>query len=214
MGQKVSQPKTFQEYLEKTEHAVQHLYAGLASCWAVYEEASSHWDVSKIGSPHTPEYEAELSRYLEGAGRYFELKFSEGTFAGSILQVAYMAIYLFSSNKTVPPSCRQFVQTARETRLAAPFCIGKEVDGVPVGLIIYAARNQYSHWDEKPYPIDKRVFDTLSLAHIDDMHADLAYALSNPTITVYANEILLGLLEWTTYGRYLAEMQALSKYMG
>lgn len=34
-------PKTPQEYLLQTEHAVRHLYEGIASCGAYYQQAAS-----------------------------------------------------------------------------------------------------------------------------------------------------------------------------
>jgi len=37
---------------------------------------------------------------------------------------------------------------------------------------------------------------------------DLTYDLGNPTIDIYVNEILLGGLNWTTYDKSRAEMEA------
>jgi hypothetical protein len=79
-----------------------------------------------------------------------------------------------------------------------------------LGLIIYAARNQYDHRDDKePHEVQKNVFGALSAAFYDNMLADLAVDLSNPTINVYANEVLLGALGWRSYDTYLAEMKSL-----
>ncbi len=200
-------PKTPQEYLENTEHAVRHFYAGLDSCWAVYRQALSHWDLSKAGELLTPENKAKLDEYLKLAHQYFDLKFSEATFAGSILQVAAMGIQYFSRNTVIPASCRDIVpKNHRATR----FCVGKELYGLPIGLIVYAARNQYAHWDKEDlHEINRKIFQGLSLAHYADPLRDLAYDLSNPTITIYANEVLLGALKWTTYETYVAEVTAL-----
>jgi hypothetical protein len=78
------------------------------------------------------------------------------------------------------------------------------------GLIVYAARNQYAHWDdEQPHEVTKNVFAALSAAFSHDMLSDLAFALSNPTINVYANEVLLVALGWKSYDTYLAEMTSL-----
>jgi len=201
-------PKTPQEYLLQTEHAVRHLYAGIASCWDYYQEALEHWDMSKIDQPITPENKAALSRYLKLAEKYFDLKFSEGAFAGSILQIAAIGIRYFSHNKSIPESCREIVDS--NDRNTIPFCIGKEIYGLPIGLIILAARNQYNHWNDKqPRPITTKVFNVLSRAHKENMLSDLVFSLSNPSITVYANEVLLIALGWTTYEKYLSEMEAL-----
>jgi hypothetical protein len=39
--------------------------------------------------------------------------------------------------------------------------------------------------------------------------SDLAFDLSNPTINVYPNDILLVALGWKSYDTYLAEMTSL-----
>lgn len=201
-------PETPQEYLLQTEHAVRHLYAGIASCWAYYQEALEHWDISKIGQPKTPENEAALNRYLELAKKHFDLKFSEGVFSGSILQIAAMGIRYFSRNESIPESCKRIVSAKDKT--AIQYCIGKELYGLPIGLIIYAARNQYNHWDdEDPHKITTSVFNMLSSCFREDMFHDLAFSLSNPGITVYANEVRLTALGWGTYEKYLSEMGAL-----
>jgi len=201
-------PETPQEYLLKTEHAVRHLYEGIASCWAYYQKALEHWDISKINQPLTPENKAELDRYLELARKYFDLKFSEGVFAGSILQIAAMGIRYFSRNVFIPESCREIVHS--NNKAVIPFCIGKELYGLPIGLIIYAARNQYNHWDDKSLKdISSQVFSVLSYSFRENIFADLAFSLSNPSITIFAYEVLLEALGWTTYDKYVSEMETL-----
>jgi len=200
-------PKTVKGYLHETEHAVRHLYLGLDSCWAYYGEALKHWDISKAGEPMTPEASVELQKYLALAGRYFDLKFSEAIFSGSILQVAAVGIRLFSANASIPASCAALVP-AKATG-AIPFCIGPQVHGVPAGLIVYAARNQYNHWDDEPYEVPRRVFNSLSFAFRNNMLYDLAFEIGNPSITIHANEVLLGALGWKTYERYEMEIRGM-----
>ena len=201
-------PTTPEEYFQKTEHAVRYFYDGLASCWSYYQQALKHWDISKINQPLTPNNKTVLETYLKLAGKYFDLKFSEATFAGSILQVAYMGIRYFSRNKTIPDSCKNIV--SENNKSAVPFCVGKEIYGLPCGLIIYAARNQYNHWDdENPRIITQKVFDVLYQAFSENMLYGLAFDIGNPSITIYANEVLLGVLQWHTYDHYLSEMRDL-----
>jgi len=131
-------------------------------------------------------------------------------FAGGILQIAFMAIKFYSSNKSIPSSCATLVEPKYKS--AIPFCIGRECYGIPNGLIIYAGRNQFSHWDdEEPHKVTRNVFDSLSAAFFDNMMADLAFEISNPAINVYANEILLTAMNWTTYDTYLHEMKIMLK---
>lgn len=205
---KITTPRNADEYFRQTEHAVKHLYAGLDSCWLYYQQAFQHWDISHVGQPMTPERKAALTRCLELAGKYFNLKFSEAMFAGAILQVAYMAIRLYSRNGSIPANCSRLVQPPHKS--AIPFCIGQERHGIPTGLIVYAARNQFNHWDDKePHEVTKNIFGALSAAFYDNILSDLAFELSNPTINVYANEVLLLALGWKSYDTYLAEMKAL-----
>lgn len=204
---KITAPTHPDDYFRQTEHAVKHAYAGLDSCWEYYRQALQHWDMSQVGQPMTPERKTALDRYLEQAGRYFDLKFSEAMFAGAILQVAYMAIRLYSRNASIPTGCTSIVSSSQKSVIR--FCIGKELHGVPTGLIVYAARNQYNHWDEQPHEVAKNVFGALSAAFYSNTLADLAFDLPNPTINVYANEVLLVALGWKSYDTYLAEMNSL-----
>lgn len=205
---KLTAPKDLHKYLRDTEHAVRHLYAGLGSCWSYYQQATEHWDISQTGQPMTPERKAALDRYLHLARQYFDLKPSEATFAGAILQLAYMAVRLYSRNNTIPPDSLILVHPSQKT--AVQFCIGPLRHGIRTGLIVFAARNQYNHWDEEePHQPTRKIFDALSVAFSDNMWADLAFELSNPTINIYSNEILLTALGWKTYDIYLTEVSAM-----
>jgi hypothetical protein len=213
---KLTAPKSAEEYFERTEHAVMHAYAGLASCWRHVEEAEAHYmsaPVEKDGMlhylpPETPEEKAKLERSRASFKKYFELKISEAIFAGSILEVAYMAIKIYSQNTSIPPSCAGFVTPTK--RSALPFCIGVERHGVPLGLIIYAGRNQYAHWgDDEAHEVTTAIFAALNWAFRDNMWADLAFDLGNPTINIYAGEVLLTALGWRSYDTYLVQMKQL-----
>ena len=158
--------------------------------------------------PATPEDEANLRYHGELLQKFFELQFSEAMFAGFILQTAHMAISLYSPCKAVPESCYTFVRP--ENTRTARFCIGKDRYGVPTGLIVYAGRNQYAHWDEEEHhPTNERVFEALNSAFADNMFADLAFELSNPSINIFASEVLLTALGWRSYEIYLTEMHEL-----
>ncbi len=212
---KITAPKTSDDYFRLTEHAVRHAYSGLDSCWAYFEEGRRYSTppIERDGMLHylpptTPEEKARLDRCLELQDKYFELKISEAMFAGSILQAAYMAIWLYRPKSSIPMT---FAHLVKPSKLAARFCTGKERHGVPTGLIIYAARNQYNHWgeDENLHELNQLVFAMLDKAFSNDPFADLAFDLGNPTINIYANEVLFTALRWNTYDTYLAEMSEL-----
>jgi hypothetical protein len=80
------------------------------------------------------------------------------------------------------------------------------------GLIVYAGRNQYPHWDEEQYrPTNARVFNALNAAFADNIFADLAFELSNPSMNIYAREVFLIALSWRSYETYLAEIKQLMR---
>ncbi len=189
---KFTVPKTADEYFEQTEHAVKHAYAGLDSCWS-YVERAQHYAPTPVKEgnmlvlhpPATPEEKERSRRHGKLLEKYFERRFSETMFAGFVLQTAHMAISLYSPCRTVPES--YFALVNPENTRTARFCIGKERYGVPTGLIVYAGRNQYAHWDEEnPRPTTERVFQALDIAFADNLYADLAFSLSNPSINIFA----------------------------
>lgn len=49
----------------------------------------------------------------------------------------------------------------------------------------------------------------LSAAFLNNPLSDLAFDLGNPTIPIYASEILLSALGWNSYEKYLIEMTEL-----
>ena len=78
--------------------------------------------------------------------------------AGSILQIAYIAIrdYARPTSKTtgalhfeseIRRLIRENPDQAKITKfeLPAQFCVGRDIGDLPIGMIIYAARNQYAH---------------------------------------------------------------------
>ncbi len=128
-------------------------------------------------------------------------------FAGFILEAAYMAIRLYSRNTSIPASCAAFV---KPSTTVVPFCIGAERHGVPTGLIVYAGKNQYAHWDDDELRnVDTAIFAALDRAFEDNMWADLAFDLGNPTINIYGAEVLITALGWRDYDTYLAQMKQL-----
>ena len=212
---KLTTPKSPDEYFQKTEFAVKHAYDGIAACWAYFQKGCTFMEppvregeMLVYSPPTTPEGKAKLKHGIELQRKYFELKISEAIFAGSIFQAAYMAIWLYKPPASIPKSLAHLV---KPSHLAARFCTGKECHGVQTGLIIYAARNQYNHWGEGEdlNALNKFIFDRLAQAFDDDIFADLAFELTNPTINIYANEILLTALRWHSYEIYLAEMKQL-----
>jgi len=199
---KITAPDSPSEYFEVTERAVKHAYAGIHSGWSNYEDTYRHWQKNKTMTP------AEIDAQSRKMGKLLgKTQFATAIFSGAILQVAYTAIMLYPPVTKIPPNWAHIGPSST----AARFCIGRERHGVPTGLIIYAGRNQYAHWDDEE-PTNKivvEVFNALTIAFWDNPLSDLAFDLSNPTIAIYSGEILLTALGWHSYETYLAEMKQL-----
>ena len=142
------------------------------------------------------------------AEEYFGASLSEATLCGSVLHVAFMGILLFSKNGTVPAHSSKLVNP--ENSKAVRFCVGRLMHGIPIGLIVYAGRNQFNHWDDESfdYPTTQ-VFSALLHAYCENTLFDMAYELQYPARTIKANHLMLNELKWRTYGQYIADMRAL-----
>lgn len=117
-----------------------------------------------------------------------------------------MGIKSFSKNSRIHPSFNDVISTGT---IAQKFCVGKEIKGVPIGLIIYAARNQYNHMDEEQYNKQTTsVFDELARYEMTDNIKHPAFDLKNPDIINYSHNVL-ALLSWNKYESYLSDMQKL-----
>jgi hypothetical protein len=126
-----------------------------------------------------------------------------GVICGSILQIAFMAILQFSSNKKVPKKLQEAINVESK---ATKFCIGESIRGVPKGLIIYAGRNQYNHIDEATFnKYTTYVFDRLAVFDPQKNIIDPAFQLSHPKIANYASNIV-AILGWKEYESYINDM--------
>lgn len=98
--------------------------------------------------------------------------------AGSVIQIAFHAINRFSHTIEKPASVLAFEEQlnamienpspGKLLRVKGPFqfptkfCMGRQIGGMPVGLIIYAARNQYNHaGEDRLSPQNELVFNYL-----------------------------------------------------
>jgi hypothetical protein len=205
------------DYLKETERAVWQLFDGLAYYRRLLDEMHVPVFITDIPFDDKDEWTKAFEHWHEEnrevieksrrkSQEYLGLSFSNATLCGSVLQIASMGISSISKNIVIPDSCKSFVDEGQE---GVRYCIGREVRGLPIGIIIYAARNQYNHWeDPKPRRITQAVFDGLALGHGYGPIRDPAFDLSNPSLTIYTHNIL-ALLEWHSYHDYYSDMQAL-----
>jgi hypothetical protein len=103
----------------------------------------------------------ELERYTS---EFTSTDVAREIIAGSILQIAYFAIDRFGARSGKSKSAVHFeteinrlIRETPNTRwkkkepftLPERFCVGRDIGDVPLGVVVYAGRNQYNHFGEK-----------------------------------------------------------------
>jgi hypothetical protein len=207
-----------EEYLIQTEPAVRNLFGNLEQYDAILRKIKfpiftpSHTSRVAADAAFKKWQRGNRAAYKRAVGRqreYLGYRFSIGTLCGSILQIADMGIRIYSKNRTVPSEFSLIIKPG-----LSRYCIGRRVREVPIGLIIYAARNQYAHWDEKERlkEVNECVFNTLATKHGmkgAEGIKDPAFDLNNKKILIYATNVFSMLGWWNGYDRYIADMKAL-----
>ena len=193
-------------YLKSTEPAVQHLFNGLNTYDVMnLPPILKYVDETGLVKMTKEENESFLKSYQD----FFDLEFARATLAGSILQVAYLGLKQYSSGLEDAAIYAKFnVQSGSSVQR---FCRGRQVHRIPIGLLIYAGRVQYNHWEdgEPSGSVAQSVFRELLLAHYDDLGFDMAYKLNYPSPVPVSHYIVRYELNWRTYDDYLSDMKAL-----
>lgn len=212
----VSKMQTAFQYLTRTESAVRLLFDGIDSYLKCLRKVVRNtFDTSE---PLGPNYDAEFAAWCIAnsqnlaAARAVDREFIAESFAlstlcGGVLQVAGKALEIYSKNTNVPP---EWIDAT--TRTKAKFCVGRPVRTVPLGLIIYAGRNQHTHFNENQlHEPSAAVFNRLSTQHgfqTSVPFIDPAFDINNTGVTSYASNIM-NLIEWRSYDQYAKDMSAL-----
>jgi hypothetical protein len=204
------------DYLIRTESAARLLFSGVDSYLSVLRKATGVTFVT--GEPYGPKQDAEFAAWQIAnaerlaAARAAEREFIAESFAldtlcGSILQVADKAIELYGSNTEIPPGVPKTLKPHH-----AKFCIGRSVRTVPLGLVIYAARNQHTHFnDEALREPSASVFQLLATAHGyggGQQIVDPAFDLNNQSLLSFASNVT-SLIGWRSSEKYASDMRTM-----
>lgn len=183
---------TISDYLSQSEKATVQLFESLAFYHDIIKESLPPMYISSRSDGVCDQEEFEqwerdnhdmVQKSLEKQREYFGHTFSQGVICGSIIQIASMGIQTFSSNDSIPDDCSELVA---EGSKAVKFCIGRTVRTLPIGLIIYAARNQYNHMDDDAYSqITTNIFDRVAFAVSGGGFKDPAFDLNNQNLRNY-----------------------------
>lgn len=232
-----------EEYLKQTESAVVKIFEGIDSYLKILPDSPPVY-IGNAGdtlnqSPAYKNWIAENAPAIQSslkAQREFSAEsFALATLCGSVLQIAAMGIQWFSKNKEIsealPEALHPLVQSGKTGKIPIEFCIGRKVRSVPIGLLIYAGRNQYNHMDmnEKLKPLNTTIFNLLAISYegaIEQSSEDLVFNLENyedaeeqsfedpafnlkNTVLINFSSNITALLEWRNYESYYADMNSL-----
>ncbi len=206
---------TIDEYIEKTESAVLNLFDGIDSYLAilretpipifsgVFKDESSYRGKAEIWYDQN---KISVSESLKSQRQFTAESFALSTLCGALLQIAFMALQLFSKNQNVP---KEFKHVIKSGHKSASFCIGRLVRKVPIGLVVYAGRNQHNHMDDKMLrepnlTIFKKLSKNIEVKSNEDL-IDPAFDLKNTNILSFSANIT-ALLGWRQYKFYKADL--------
>lgn len=147
--------------------------------------------------------------FMRQTTEFMDMHLARAIVAGSILQVAYTAIRLHSTNKDIPQEAKTFGLS--KGLASVPFCIGRQVHGIPIGLLIYAGRIQYNHWEDgEPWnPVAREVLRKLYLVHSSNPLFDLAYDLEYPAPKPVSHYFVRLELKWHSQLEFYTDMESM-----
>lgn len=204
------------EYLDKTESATRILFDAINK----YNEPlrlSSICFVSSAanGKSRMIEFKnwakknkKEIAISSQAQQDYFAESFSKAAICGAVLQIALKAIERYSQNNTIPP---KWISVIGKNKTTPKFCLGRQIRDIPIGLIIYAGRNQHMHFGDKQLlEPSNSVFDCLAMYYCEQAESlrDSAFDLLNPRLVSFASNII-SLLEWHSYDDYSKDLSQL-----
>jgi hypothetical protein len=150
---------------------------------------------------------SQAEDYMRAIDDSLALEYSKAMLAGSILQMASKALEEYSSNTNVPPFASNLGITASSRSVR--FAVGREVNGIPAGLLVYSGRIQYNHYEEGRLSnkVARAVFDALLRHYYNDMTFDMAYELELPAPCPVSHYIIRHELKWFLSSHYFEDMK-------
>ncbi len=206
--------ETPEEYLARTKSAVEHLFSGIDAYLQILRRArppvlvGTYSDQQKRDAAleqWMKEKAEEIEKGLAAERAFLSEKYALAALCGSALQIAAMAIRLYSKNEKIPVELSGIVRSGH-----AQYCIGRLIREVPLGLVIYAARNQYNHIDD--YQLREpsvTIFEWLATKHgYGSDIRDPAFDLRAGLVWNYASNVT-SLMGWRDYAAYENDMRSL-----
>jgi hypothetical protein len=172
---------------------------------AEFEAAYEEWECK-------PEIIVDREKAAEARVELDGSLFSFQVISGSILQIAYQAIQLYSDPIDVAEEYHSLYSGIEERhRIPSGFVKERIVYGVPVGLVIYAGRNQHNHIDAGSAlsRLNRNIFEALAKFESEGTGwINPAFRLDNVHLYSYAANVLSS-LGWDSVDAYNADMEIL-----
>lgn len=206
------------EYITRTESAVRLLLGGIDSYLQVLRNSPDPIFRTSAPLARGPASDREFEAWFRDntssiaaakAARmqFMAESFALGTLCGAILQIAAKALECFSENKIVPGHLQAVVGSGR-----AKYCVGRLVRSVPLGLVVYAARNQHAHFNEEALrEPNVEIFERLATLHEYSgslSFRDPAFDLQSTRIDSFAANVT-ALIGWRDYETYIGDINAM-----
>lgn len=207
------------QYLDKTRSASRKLFEGIDTYLVLIRGHTATFVTSytdeadwqrQYDSWHAKN-QSGIQAALEAQREFLEEGFAQAALCGAVLQIAAKAIECYSKNTEVPPEWTTLIKPDSKP---VPFCVGRQIRGVPLGLIVYAGRNQHTHFEDKNLREPNiTVFEKLAFNHgylkgQQTQVADPAFQLKTDGITSFANNIT-ALIGWRSLEAYETDMREL-----
>ena len=191
-----------ESYIKSTEPAVQLMFMGLQLYRHLTPRSSLEQYRQEDGGIKMTRDQAQ--DFLKDEVDAMSLDFAKATLSGAIIQAAYSGLNQHSTETKIPKELNIITDQKK-----AKFCVGRAVHGLPLGLVVYAARIQYNHWEEgmPKNKTAKDVFMHLSKARLIDPWHDLVYELDWPLPRPVTHHVLELELQWRKYEDYLSDMK-------
>jgi hypothetical protein len=211
-----------EEYLKRTESAVIKILDGIDSYIQILRDSKLPIYIGNARDTlnQRPAYQnwvaanqAEIQLSLKAQKEFSAESFALATLCGSLLQIAAMGIQCFSENEEIPENLPESLYSLLKPKSKiTKFCIGRRIRSVPIGLAIYAGRNQFNHMDDDELrEPNVTIFNLLAQNYAgttEQFSKDPAFDLKNGILTNFASNIT-GLLKWRDYESYYSDMYSL-----
>lgn len=206
-----------QDYISKNESAVKKLFKAINEYSEELEKANLPMFIQSVETLEFPQEEYDkwendnkenILKRIEVEKQYIAETFALANLCGAVLQSAAVTIRKFSMKQSIPEEFHKIMDAKSPI---SSYCIGRKIRNVNLGLIIYAGRNQYNHFEDgRLRNPSLTVFNLIKKCSVQTSdeggrhhyeYEDPAFELENTNLECYAHNIL-ALIGWKSYEDY------------